>query len=458
MSFFDDIPANWALAPRSFVGGIAWLRLPSPKIANLVQLCEVLHRTQHNTPDMIVRRQLMQARLILRFAQQQSGHYRAALADIDVDAACQSMEAWRSTVPLLSRHAIQTAGESLFSEKLPVDHRLTGQSQTSGSTGQPVTVKKTSVSGLFYHALEVREELWHRRDLSGKMATIRANASLEENATWQGSIASLYSTGPSLSSPFGNVIEQLSWLGAARPAYLVTYPSNLQALLNATEDSETFADNLIEVRTIGETLTPELRERAETRWGVKVTDRYSSEEVGNITLQCPHSSLYHTMDENLIVEILRDDGGPCLPGEVGRVVVTDLHNYATPLIRYDIRDYAEVGEPCACGRGLGTLNRVLGRHRNMLKTPEGQVRWPLTGFHSFQDVVTVRQYQFIQQELDLVEATLVVDEPLSDEQRTALESIIRAAMQWDHRLDLIERREPLDVTPNGKHEDFISRV
>ena len=77
---------------------------------------------------------------------------------------------------------------------------------------------------------------------------------------------------------------------------------------------------------------------------------YSSQEVGYIALQCPENESYHIQAENVLVEILDDDGLPCEPGEVGRVVVTALHNLATPLLRYDIGDYAEVGSPCSCGR------------------------------------------------------------------------------------------------------------
>ena len=57
------------------------------------------------------------------------------------------------------------------------------------------------------------------------------------------------------------------------------------------------------------------------------------------------------MAENLIVEIVDDKGAPCASGEIGRVIVTDLHNFATPLMRYDIGDYAEVAAPCLCGGG-----------------------------------------------------------------------------------------------------------
>lgn len=458
MSFLDDVPASWTLLPDVYAGGISWLPIPRPRVAPLLQLCEALHRTEYEDPQVIVRRQLVQAGRLVGFAKRQSAYYRASLADVDVAAACGSMDAWRS-LPLLARADIQAAGRSLFPARLPAGHRVVGETQTSGSTGQPVAVRTTNFSTLFFFALSIRDQVWHRRDITRKSAVIRASGKRATHTSWGGGLADLFRTGPLVVLPFVDVAEQLAWFEESRAHYLLTYPSNLQALLNAAEDRGMTPDGLVEVRTIGETLSPGLRRRCEQQWSVKVTDLYSSQEVGNIAIECPHSSgCYHVMGENLIVEVLRDDGEPCRPGEVGRIVVTDLHNFATPLIRYDIRDYAEVGEPCPCGRGLATLTRIFGRYRNMLKTPEGGTRWPLTGFHGFRDVVPVRQYRFVQKERDLVEATLVVDEPLLAGQREALERVIRDALEWKHRLILVDRREPLTVGAHGKFEDFVSLV
>ena len=79
---------------------------------------------------------------------------------------------------------------------------------------------------------------------------------------------------------------------------------------------------------------------------------YSCEEAGYIALQCPQAEHYHCQSESVLVEVLDDEGRPCTPGQVGKVVLTALHNFAMPLIRYENQDYAEVGPPCACGRGL----------------------------------------------------------------------------------------------------------
>ena len=146
--------------------------------------------------------------------------------------------------------------------------------------------------------------------------------------------------------------------------------------------------------------------------GLPIEDNYSSQEAGIIALQCPAGGLYHTMAESLVVEVLDEQGRACAEGEVGRVVVTDLHNFAAPLFRYDIGDYAEVGGPCRCGRTLPTFRRVLGRKRNLLMKADGSRFLPRAGFETFDEIAAIQQYQVIQHALDDIEFKLVSAEPL----------------------------------------------
>ena len=80
---------------------------------------------------------------------------------------------------------------------------------------------------------------------------------------------------------------QVDWLRRVNPRYLLTYPSNLSALLELFESAGERLPGLSQVRTIGETVTPELRDSCQRVWGVPVVDIYRSQEFGYIALQCP---------------------------------------------------------------------------------------------------------------------------------------------------------------------------
>jgi phenylacetate-CoA ligase len=139
-------------------------------------------------------------------------------------------------------------------------------------------------------------------------------------------------------------------------------------------------------------------------------------------------------------------------------VVSDLLNLATPLIRYDIGDYAEIGPRCPCGRGLPTLKRILGRERNLVQLPDGSRNWPLVGFHDFDAVAPVRQYQFVQHAIDEIEFKIVTDQAITRDQEERLIKIAQRALNYPFRIKIAQFRERLPIRPNGKFEEFVSKI
>jgi phenylacetate-CoA ligase len=216
-------------------------------------------------------------------------------------------------------------------------------------------------------------------------------------------------------------------------------------------------EGLLEVRTLAESLGPEVRALCREAWGVPLTDLYSASETGYLALQCPEHEHYHVQSEGVLLEVLDEAGAPCTPGQVGCVVVTALHNFATPLVRYDIGDYAEVGEPCACGRGLPVLRRILGRVRNMLTTADGRKFWPVFGTRALMDAAPLLQHQFVQKAFDLVEARLVVASPLSAEQEARVRERVLSQLPSGMRLQ-IAYCDRIERNASGKFEDFVSEV
>src|SRR6185312_15465562 len=170
---------------------------------------------------------------------------------------------------------------------------------------------------------------------------------------WGPATEGVVSTGPAFLLDVKSSLEQqLEWLLRVNPGYLLCYPSVMLGLSTLLRAGGSRVPNLKQLRSFGEILEPDCRAQCEEAFGVKVIDMYSSQEVGYIALECPQEEQYHVQSENLFVEVLDEAGRACQPGEVGKVVVTTLHNFAMPLLRYDIGDYAEVGAPCRCGRNL----------------------------------------------------------------------------------------------------------
>ncbi len=450
---------------RSGMPGIVWPAIPNQAAANILALLQQLEQSQWWPQEKMLDRQLTQFGILAAHAYRHSPFFRARFDQAGLDVNQPWSAAYHARIPLLTRAELMQAADQIRCRAVPREHGAVNEVQTSGSTGQTISVLRTEVSQLFWLALAMRDHLWHRRDFSASLAVIKAlTPSMDDpleaaRIGWGHPATLLLATGPSYAQPLSmDVAQQADWLMRRDPHYLLTYPSNLSALLDEFEKRGGFPPSLREVRTIGETLSTDTRERCRHLGGVKVVDMYSSQEAGIIALQCPVSGHYHVQSESLLVEVLDDDGQPCKPGEVGRIVITDLHNFATPIIRYEIRDYAEVGPACPCGRGLRTLARIMGRRRNMLVLPNGERHWPLLGAYRFREVATIKQYQVVQHALDDIEVKLVVEHPLSSGQEARLSAIIHNALGHAFPLRFSYFNQELAKTRGGKFEEFVSLI
>jgi phenylacetate-CoA ligase len=149
-------------------------------------------------------------------------------------------------------------------------------------------------------------------------------------------------------------------LQEARPEVLVGLPGMLGRLA-----APALADLVRSVRPRvvvvgGEVATPAMRLRIRETFAASLYETYASHECPLMAWECHHSGDLHTCDDGVLVEVLRD-GLPVDQGERGEVVVTNLHAYAMPFIRYRIGDLATRGAPCGCGAPFSTISEIQGR-------------------------------------------------------------------------------------------------
>ena len=442
--------------PESSSAAIRWPAAPSARTSRLLALLHQLRDSEHWDAERLRGAQYRQLEALFSHAREHVPFYLQRLPS--VVPGLGSAEWLR--LPELTRDDLQQSRAELRAKRVPAEHGRVAETRTSGSTGQPVSVLRTGLSQLLWEAFTLREHLWHKRDVSLSKAVIRANGPRARPPEgrrfdgWGRPYDRLWQCGPAFALDMTtDPAVQADWLRKVRPAYLLTYPTNLEALLDCFAERD--APPMLEVICIGETTTERLQRRCKEVLGAELVASYSSQELGYMALQCPDCGQYHVQSESVVLEVLAEDGTPCSPGETGRVAVTDLHNFAMPLIRYAIGDYAEVGDPCSAGRGLPSLRRVLGRRRNMIVFPDGRRHWPLTGFHRFGEVAPIRQYQFVQHTRELIEVRLVADRPLSKSQREDLSEIILGSFGYPFRLSLRELPGPLPRSRGGKFEEFV---
>ena len=449
---------------------IEWPAVPAAPAGPLFALLFQLDRTQWWDPETIRLHQEQQLAPLMDHARRTVPFHADRLDRLGPDCSTLLTDGRWETVPVLTRPELQMAGDAMVSNAAPPEHGRTFPMITSGSTGRPVATVGTELTQLFWKALTIRDHQWHRRDYGATLAVIRQFAAGSRpppegswGANWGPATNGAITTGPcvlfDVSRPLA---EQADWLTRHDPGYLLTYPSNARALARHFSALGSTLPGLLEVRSFGELIEPGVREACRQAWGVEVVDMYSSQEVGYIALQCPQARTYHLQSENLLVEVVDESGRPSAAGTVGRVLVTALHNYATPLIRYEVGDYAQVGEACPCGRGLGVLNRILGRQRNMLTLPDGNQIWPTLGDpEDFQrelgHLPPILQFQVIQQTVNRLEVRLVTAGAFGDAEEAAMRSYLHKTLGHPFEVTYSYVDE-IGRSAGGKFEDFRSEM
>ncbi|MGA7876418.1 MAG: hypothetical protein WCA08_12215 [Desulfoferrobacter sp.] len=205
------------------------------------------------------------------------------------------------------------------------------------------------------------------------------------------------------------------------------------------------------VVTGGEMLTPYMRKQIGEAFGTKVYDVYASHEFNLIAWECKETGEYHTCDDSLIVEVLKD-GRKAEVGEQGELVVTSLFSYAMPFIRYRLGDLVIQGlEMCSCGSTFSTIREISGRMIDYLSLSDGRKIHPyeIIRFLVHDKEVWVRQYQLVQHSENRVTLKLVPfgtpDPKKLNEIQVKVSAIF--ADQADFDVDVVEK---IEGDPRGK--------
>jgi phenylacetate-CoA ligase len=427
-----------------------------------------LEQSQWWTPDALAAQQWGQLASTVEHAYHTVPFYRARFDQAGLRPDQLALPDVWGQLPILTRRDLQRAGDTLMSTDLPKDHGRRSERITGGSTGEPVRVIGTSITGFAWRVFTLRDHLWQRRDFRLKLAAIRFVDNQAANppdgamsSNWGSTTRDIH-TGPcAVLSINSTTDEQAQWLKCQDPHYVLSYPSAIVALAEYFLDRRETLPNLREVRTFGEVVEPHVRTVCKEAWNVPVIDAYSSEEFGYLALQCPDHEHYHVQSENVLVEILNDEGEPCQRGEIGRVIVTSLHNFAMPLLRYEIGDYAEVGSPCSCGRGLPVLKQIIGRQRNMFVLPNGETRWPMIDAQdiagAFDDLPPITKFQLVQKTVERLEANLVVARPLTTKEEDTIRAYLQRGLGYEFEVRFCYM-DDIPRSPRGKFEEFRSEV
>jgi phenylacetate-CoA ligase len=398
---------------------------------------------------------------LVRHAVQQSPFYRDRLGAVCREDGTVDLRYWHR-VPIITKAELQAAGDDIHAVSIPEKFGKWSTFWTSGSTATPVASRLEQYTSAANNAMVTRGFEWAGFDTSKSMAAIIPGP--EEKTRTPDGIRGKGWSWNDPEAPFAeiNVLTgvdvQSRWLEEIRPDYLQTYQSNLKSLYAHMGEKRFAALGLSGVSVVAEPLDRDFMEMLEERHGITLAHTYSCIEAGHMAARCRRGGRLHVSAENVLLELVDEEGLPAQPGEIARVVVTPLYRYATPMIRLALGDLA-VGSPatdCPCGVTHPCLDAVLGRERNMFIYADGTRALPSIETAELQKVMPHLQYQCVQTAQDHVEFRLV---PLPDRppDLQALNAYVRRRLHPSLSASVTIVSD-IPRHPSGKFIDYLCEV
>ncbi|MFW9920453.1 MAG: phenylacetate--CoA ligase family protein [Candidatus Thorarchaeota archaeon] len=332
---------------------------------------------------------------------------------------------------------------------------------SSGSTGQPLEYRTSLNHWSLHSGVLLQSFTWGGWCPGDKLVTVAGETIFPKPSTIKETFTNLMRSwlqdNKSLSTFHMNpksIRNMISEMYHSKARFFRGLPSGITEVIGFLEKEGITPPSFEAIFTTSEKLWPVQKEKIEKAFNSPVYDQYGARDGGAQAFQCEHGH-YHYLPHVAVWEILDENGMPVGPGEEGRLILTDLHNFATLFIRYEVGDYIirDVDETCECGRTLPTIQSIEGRTMDVIKSPTGYAVHGEVFGHIFRYVFPfVKQFQIkqISPEIVLVQ---VVNQKDTRIDRTELLKLLEYNLP-DIEFQ-IQEVEEIPLTKGGKRRFII---
>lgn len=332
-----------------------------------------------------------QFREIVEFARRSHPFYQEWLSD-------------ETKVPILTREVLLANNDRILNGHAPT-------TRTSGSTGIPVEIAKSNQR----NAMDARDV---QRLIQWLGGTVRCTRIIHPSGAPDESVLNIRTCIDEQIDVLRRRYQAEQWIG------LTTYPTNGEFLARKILERGIDMSFIRRVGLFAESLD-ECQESLIRRAfpNAQIWTTYSSMEFGMIAIRClNHATHHHVMAHKLGLEILDDNDQPCLPGQLGRVVITDYFNRLSPLIRYEIGDLASRSEEVCSVDSFPLLDQIAGKVRGALMHRDRR-RVVFTDLSvALRDISGMKQYQVVQHSVEQVCVKYVSNADLTSRINEAIEN------------------------------------
>jgi phenylacetate-CoA ligase len=375
----------------------------------------LLRSVEYSSPSEINR--LHEERLIqlLRHAWENTDYYRVVLGDCGVvrentvDLDCFHK------IPFLTKEVIRREGPRLRAKNLPKG-RKPYVNRTGGSTGEPVEYWQDS----YYWDNNVATKIYHFEVLGKQLGESELKVwgsdrdIFQETGSWTAIIKNfLYNRRIRTCSRLSDtdmkaIVDEINRF---RPKSIWGYIDGAYMIADYVNRSGVAVHSPVAVFGGGGTLFPHMSEAIKRAFHAPAVNIYGSREMGEIACECAELAGLHICTLSHRVEVIDGNAMPVIDQE-GDLIVTSLHNYTMPFIRYRIGDRGRLTDrSCRCGRGFPLLDSLTGRSMESFVTADGAVVSPIyliTSVGTAFEPEMVKKFQIVQEDYSRVTLKIVL--------------------------------------------------
>jgi phenylacetate-CoA ligase len=251
-----------------------------------------------------------------------------------------------------------------------------------------------------------------------------------------------------------NASSYIARIRRSRCRYIIGYPSTINRLAVLSRELGQEIEFAVAFPT-AESLLPEWEETIRKIFRCAILPYYGCGEVNSLGFSAPETNGYLIPEEHALLEVIQGDNSTELYGD-GRFLVTDLDNYAMPIIRYANGDAGAVSEP----KGAFPFNRIEkldGRSNSLLMTDKGDLISGIIGVSIFRFTTSVKSYRIIQEEpLQILIKVVPKADNISDDDRRQILTLFKKYLGNTLKIS-IEVVASLPVPPSGKSVFVINQ-
>lgn len=412
-----------------------------------------LLKSQYWSREQLDDYQNMRLRLLIRHAYNSVPYYNDLFNKLNLSIDDIQSKSDLVKLPILTKSIIKQEGLKRF-ESVTIKEKNKVKESSSGSTGEPLVYLTTKEAYSFNIACEIRGWYWGGYRLGDRYIKLSQNPRKKLIKILQDKISNnkYIASNPLIDENFSLILNKINKF---RPVVIRSYPDPFVFLANYNKKNNILVHKPQLIVTTGNTLLHNDRLLIEEEFNCKIFDTYNCEGNPNV-FECPTHSGYHSSEEYGISEVI-DNSGKIISNGVGKLISTDLWNYAHPFIRYDTQDLIELdNSKCQCNRRHLRIKKIMGRENDIIETPKNKfIVHNFTIFFSRQDLPTfgkIEKFQ-VRKKNKYVLFILVVNKSYN----ASIERFI--IDYWEKEMGITVQIKLLDdipLTQSGKHKFIIN--